>query len=90
MEPPQRTLSQAVERERDATLSLVPPAAQLTHREVDVLQLIAEGLANHEIGKRLFLSEETVKSHVKTLLEKLHARTRAHAVAIALRCGLLT
>jgi DNA-binding NarL/FixJ family response regulator len=64
-------------------------APPLTGREVEVLDLIAEGLANHEIGERLFLAEETVKSHVKTLLEKLHARSRAHAVAIALRGQLM-
>jgi DNA-binding CsgD family transcriptional regulator len=51
--------------------------------------LIAQGLPNGEIAERLFISTETVKSHVKTLLEKLHARTRAHAVALALRRGLI-
>jgi DNA-binding CsgD family transcriptional regulator len=61
----------------------------LTQREADVLDLIAYGLSNCEIGKRLFISDETVKSHVKTLLDKLHARTRAHAVAVAFRCGLI-
>ena len=60
-----------------------------TQREIDVLHLIAEGLPNSEIGERLFVSTETVKSHVKTLLEKLHARTRAHAVALAFRRGLI-
>jgi DNA-binding NarL/FixJ family response regulator len=64
-------------------------SATFTRREVEVLELIAEGLVNREIGERLYLSEETVKTHVKTLLEKLHARSRAHAVALALRCGLL-
>ena len=61
----------------------------LTQREAQVLELLAEGLNNREIGDGLYLSEETVKSHVKTLLEKLHARSRAHAVALALRSGLL-
>ena len=97
MIPPQRrrTLSRGVGREADEAASRwtgpAPrePRYELTHREFDVLQLIADGLANREIGERLFLSEETVKSHVKTLLEKLHARSRAHAVAIALRGGLL-
>ena len=65
------------------------PRYALTDREFEVLQLIADGLANREIAERLFLSEETVKSHVKTLLEKLHARSRAHAVAIALRDGVI-
>ena len=62
----------------------------LTRREGEVLELLAEGLNNREIGAGLYLSEETVKSHVKTLLEKLHARSRAHAVALALRGGLIS
>ena len=61
-----------------------------TPREVQVLQLIAEGLVNREIGKVLFLSEETVKSHVRHLLAKLQARSRAHAVAIGFRRGIIT
>ena len=60
-----------------------------TMREVEVLQLISDGLVNREIGVRLFLSEETVKSHVRHLLAKLHARSRAHAVALGLRRGLI-
>ena len=60
-----------------------------TARELQVLQLIADGLANREIGTRLFLSEETVKSHVRHLLAKLHSRSRAHAVATGLRRGLV-
>ena len=69
------------------------PVAQLeqppTDREVEVLQLISDGLVNREIGQRLFLSEETVKSHVRHLLAKLQARSRAHAVAVGLRRGLI-
>ncbi len=60
-----------------------------THREVEVLQLISDGLLNREIGVRLFLSEETVKSHVRHLLAKLQARSRAHAVALGLRRGII-
>ena len=60
-----------------------------TGREVEVLQLISEGLVNREIGVRLFLSEETVKSHVRHLLAKLQARSRAHAVAVGFRRGLI-
>ncbi len=60
-----------------------------TARELEVLQLISEGLVNREIGHRLFLSEETVKSHVRHLLAKLQARSRAHAVAVGLRRGLI-
>jgi DNA-binding NarL/FixJ family response regulator len=66
-----------------------PPEIAPTARELEVLQLIADGLANREIGGRLFLSEETIKSHVRHLLAKLHARSRAHAVAVGLRRGLV-
>jgi DNA-binding NarL/FixJ family response regulator len=69
------------------------PLAQLeqepTAREIEVLQLVGDGLANREIGDRLFLSEETVKSHVRHLLAKLAARSRAHAVAVGFRRGLI-
>jgi len=61
-----------------------------TAREIEILQLVAEGLINREIGERLFLSEETVKSHVRHLLAKLQATSRAHAVAMGFRRGLLT
>ena len=62
---------------------------QPTVREIEVLQLISDGLVNREIGVRLFLSEETVKSHVRHLLAKLQARSRAHAVAVGFRRGLI-
>jgi DNA-binding NarL/FixJ family response regulator len=61
-----------------------------TPREIEVLQLVSEGLVNREIGDRLYLSEETVKSHIRHLLAKLQARSRAHAVAVGFRRGLLT
>ncbi len=60
-----------------------------TGREIEVLQLISDGLVNREIGQRLYLSEETVKSHVRHLLAKLQARSRAHAVAVGFRRGLI-
>ena len=65
------------------------PEQEPTSREIEVLQLISDGLVNREIGQRLFLSEETVKSHVRHLLAKLQARSRAHAVAVGLRRGLI-
>jgi DNA-binding NarL/FixJ family response regulator len=74
-------------------IPLQPPMRELeqepTMREIEVLQLISDGLVNREIGQRLFLSEETVKSHVRHLLAKLQARSRAHAVAIGFRRGLI-
>jgi DNA-binding NarL/FixJ family response regulator len=60
-----------------------------SRRELEVLELIAEGFSNRHIADRLCLSVETVKSHVRALLKKLGANSRAHAVAIAFREGLL-
>ena len=78
---------------RGELIPLTPPVTELaqepTPRELEVLQLVADGLANREIGVRLYLSEETVKSHVRHLLAKLQARSRAHAVAIGFRRGLI-
>jgi DNA-binding CsgD family transcriptional regulator len=62
----------------------------LTKRELEVLQLIADGEANREIAQQLFIGEETVKSHLRNIFAKLQARSRAHAVAIALRHGLIS
>jgi DNA-binding NarL/FixJ family response regulator len=77
-----------------AVIPFNPPALRElgqdpTAREIEVLQLVADGLVNREIGQRLFLSEETVKSHVRHLLAKLQARSRAHAVAVGYRRGLI-
>jgi len=62
--------------------------AQLTARELEVLELVAEGLGNREIAQRLFLSEKTVAHHVSAILRKLDVRTRAQASAQAVRLGL--
>ena len=68
----------------------VPRAAMpLSRREYQVLQLVAEGLENSAIAKLLFLSVETVRTHVKSILRKLSARDRTHAVTIAFRGGIL-
>jgi DNA-binding NarL/FixJ family response regulator len=61
----------------------------LTQRELEVLELISQGYSNKQIANKLGLSGETVKSHVRALLKKLDTNSRAHAVAIALREGLL-
>ena len=60
---------------------------QLSEREREVMTLVASGLQSSDIAERLFLSPETVKSHVHNALGKLGAHTRAHAVAIALVTG---
>ncbi len=69
-----------------------PGAAQqpLSKREYQVLGLIADGLENQSIAKILFVSVETVRTHVKSILRKLGARDRTHAVAVAFRTGVLT
>jgi DNA-binding NarL/FixJ family response regulator len=61
----------------------------LTPREIEVLALVASGNRNKEIGARLFISEETVKVHVKHVMEKLGASDRTQAVAIAIRRGII-
>jgi len=87
---------ESVAARRDSVAEVIPfqpPLQELeqepTAREIEVLQLVSDGLVNREIGARLFLSEETVKSHVRHLLAKLQARSRAHAVAVGFRRGLI-
>jgi two-component system NarL family response regulator len=73
---------QADERER-------LPAPVLTARELEVLKLVARGLSNREVGEKLFISENTVKNHVRNILEKLHLHSRIEAVMYAVRQRLL-
>lgn len=61
----------------------------LTPREVEVLKHLAEGNRNRDIGDHLFISEETVKVHIKHIMEKLGASDRTQAVAIAVRRGII-
>jgi DNA-binding NarL/FixJ family response regulator len=58
---------------------------KLTAREREVLDLLAEGLSGEKIAQRLFVSPETVRTHIRNAMEKLNAHTRSHAVAIAVR-----
>jgi DNA-binding NarL/FixJ family response regulator len=67
-----------------------PGRIQLSERETQVLAGLTEGKHNAEIGRDLFVAEETVKTHAKRLFRKLGARDRAHAVAIAFRTGLIS
>jgi two-component system NarL family response regulator len=62
---------------------------QLTGRELDVLRLVVKGLPNREIASELFISQNTVKNHVRSILEKLRVRSKADAAAVATREGLL-
>ena len=61
----------------------------LTAREREILQLLADGMSNADAAGQLFISQETVKSHVRHILTKLEADTRTHAVAIALRDSII-
>ena len=65
------------------------PTPKLTDRELEVLKLVAQGLNNREIAKRLFISENTVKNHVRNILEKLQLHSRMEAVMYAVREKLL-
>ena len=62
---------------------------ELSDREKDVLRLVAEGMTNRDIGGRLNLSENTIKYHLKNIMQKLHLKNRAQAVAFALQSGML-
>jgi DNA-binding NarL/FixJ family response regulator len=65
------------------------PAPRLTDRELEVLRLVAQGLSNREIAGDLYISENTVKNHVRNILEKLHLHSRMEAVVYAVREKLL-
>lgn len=70
-------------------LAGVVAGAELTARENEVLQLLADGKSNREIGDTLFIGETTVKSHVRSIFAKLGAVSRTEAVTVAARRGLL-
>jgi DNA-binding NarL/FixJ family response regulator len=61
----------------------------LTSREIEVLRLVAQGSSNKIVADRLSISEETVKGHIKSILSKLEAQDRTHAVTIALKRGII-
>ncbi|MFM7578893.1 MAG: LuxR C-terminal-related transcriptional regulator, partial [Microcystaceae cyanobacterium] len=73
--------------------SPVPPASQnlahLSEREMDVLKLIVQGKSNHEIAEDLYLSTNTIKTHVRGIMNKLAVDDRVQAAVIALRSGLV-
>jgi DNA-binding NarL/FixJ family response regulator len=65
-------------------------SAQLTAREVEVLSLIACGFANKVIAARLGINEETAKTHIKSILTKLHVKDRTHAVTVGFKRGIIS
>jgi DNA-binding NarL/FixJ family response regulator len=99
-EAPHETLLRAIERIASGE-GFVDPALMpafltgkdrdemLTAREREILQLLADGMSNSDVAAKLFISQETVKSHVRHILTKLEADTRTHAVAIALRDAII-
>ena len=99
-EAPHQTLLRAIEKVASGE-GYVDPALMpafltgkdkddmLTGREREILQLLADGMSNADVAQRLFISQETVKSHVRHILAKLEADTRTHAVAIALRDAII-
>jgi DNA-binding NarL/FixJ family response regulator len=75
------TLAKRDDEERAQEL----PAPRLTEREMQVLKLVARGMNNRDIAKELFISENTVKNHVRNILEKLQIHSRMEAVMVAVR-----
>ena len=65
------------------------PTPRLTERELEVLKLVARGLNNRDIARELFISENTVKNHIRNILEKLQLHSRMEAVVYAVREKLL-
>jgi two-component system NarL family response regulator len=65
------------------------PVPRLTDREMEVLRLVAKGMNNRDIAKELFISENTVKNHIRNILEKLQLHSRMEAVVYAVREKLL-
>ncbi len=82
------TIARKLIHELSQASSLPPAEEPLTGREVEVLQLVAQGLSNQEIGARLTISERTVRNHVSNILSKLHLASRTQAALYALREGL--
>jgi DNA-binding NarL/FixJ family response regulator len=79
----------AVPRPATSTPATPGAAEPLTRREREILSLLADGLGNKVIAARLGISDHTVKAHVGAIFDKLHVGTRAEAVALGLRMGLI-
>jgi len=77
-------------KELTRPLNAAPKHSTLTRREIEILKLVANGLTNEEISDQLFLSVWTVRSHIKSIMEKLGFDNRSQATLYALREGLVT
>lgn len=86
---PRQDLSSLLPQEERVEAAIRAPVESLTHRELEVLQLMARGMTNRQIARRLEISEHTVKFHATAILGKLNARSRAEAVARAIGLGLI-
>jgi len=96
---PQKQLVEAIRQVHAGKRRIAPELAaqlaehlgeeDLSEREIAVLKLVADGNRNREIGERLFITEETVKVHIRHIMEKLVANDRTQAVAIAVRRGII-
>jgi DNA-binding NarL/FixJ family response regulator len=84
-----KLLTEFTNLSRRAEERTAEPGPRLTDREIQVLRLVATGMSNREIAGELFISENTVKNHVRNILEKLHLHTRVEAVMYAVRENLL-
>jgi len=82
-------LTVAEPRDRDGQDRSDAAGSDLTHRELQVLRGMSQGRSNSEIGRALFLSEDTIKTHARRLFRKMRVNDRAHAVAEGFRRGLL-
>ena len=96
---PQKQLVEAIRHVHAGKRRIAPELAaqlaehlgekDLSEREIAVLKLVADGNRNRDIGERLFITEETVKVHIRHIMEKLDANDRTQAVAIAVRRGII-
>jgi NarL family two-component system response regulator LiaR len=82
------TVARLLVEELGQPSELPPTEEPLTEREVDVLQLVAQGMSNQEIAETLVVGERTVSTHVSNILDKLHLANRTQATLYALRKGL--